>query len=425
MDQLETPVVLIIFNRPDTTQVVFNEIKLARPKQLFVIADGARPDRPNEAERCTQTRDIVKHIDWECEVYTDFSDVNLGCKQRISSGLDWVFERVETAIILEDDCLPHASFFAYAQQLLDKYRHDERIMGISGTKALPDDIGVEDSYYFSRYAYIWGWATWRRAWSLFDKDMKAWPSMRTRNELLPILHDIEMVKYWDREFEETYKGNIDSWAYPWLLSCWVHDGAFIMPRVNMISNIGFGDQATHTIEADHLANIPVEEMKFPLVHPTDVMKNQKLDHRLDYYQYNVKTTKQIFTEKLNSYYKEQWLQRILLEKRGITSSLKDRNIDHVCIFGTGVIGTYLLEDMKLEQLHIVSFIDNRWSSNSKELFSTPVHHEDWILDAKQRIDAIIVSIEGDHDANIIQRLQSKVADKGIEVLSWKDLFQPV
>ncbi|WPP42029.1 hypothetical protein SK066_03415 [Paenibacillus hunanensis] len=421
--QLETPVVLIIFNRPDTTQVVFDAIKRAQPQQLFVIADGPRADRTGEAERCAQTRKIIEDIDWQCEVYTDFSDTNLGCKQRIASGLDWVFEQVETAIILEDDCLPNASFFEYSQQLLHEYYDDARIMGISGTKALPDAIGTENSYYFSRYAYIWGWATWRRAWKLFDKDMQAWPAMRAHNGLLPILNDIDMVKYWERMFGETYEGKIDSWAYPWLLSCWVHRGLFIIPGVNMISNVGYGEQATHTTEVDHLANIPVEEIRFPLTHPTEVLQHTELDHRLDYYQYNVKTTQQLMTEKLNGYYKEQWLQRLLLEKQGITSPLKSRNIQKVCIFGTGTIGKYLLEDMKLEQLHVVAFIDNKWSDKRKEQFEVPVYSEDWILNADLQIDAIIVSVEGDHDTQVVERLQNKFAERELTVFSWKSLFQ--
>lgn len=156
-NQLETPVAFIIFNRPDTTQIVFNEIKKARPQKLFVIADGPRPHKLNEEELCYRTRSIIDQVDWPCELFTHFAEQNMGCKERVSSGLDWVFEQVETAIILEDDCLPNATFFEYSHELLDVYKDDTRIMGIAGSKALPDNIENEESYYFSRYAYIWGW----------------------------------------------------------------------------------------------------------------------------------------------------------------------------------------------------------------------------------------------------------------------------
>ena len=162
MPNLKTPVAFIIFNRPSLTQIVFNTIRQAKPKQLFVIADGAR--FPEEKEKCQQARDIIRQVDWDCEVLANYSDVNLGCGKRISSGISWVFEHVEAAIILEDDCLPHLSFFRYCENLLDYYRDDERVMAIGGDNFQDGNKKTPYSYYFSKYPHVWGWATWRRAW---------------------------------------------------------------------------------------------------------------------------------------------------------------------------------------------------------------------------------------------------------------------
>ena len=116
--QLNTPVAFLIFNRPHTTQRVFAEIAKARPPKLLVVADGPRNDRPGEAELCAQTRAIIDQVDWDCEVLTHYADKNMGCKKRIASGIDWVFTQVEEAIILEDDCLPEASFFQFCEENL-------------------------------------------------------------------------------------------------------------------------------------------------------------------------------------------------------------------------------------------------------------------------------------------------------------------
>jgi hypothetical protein len=159
---VNTPIAFFIFNRPDTTARVFEAIRQAQPSKLLVVADGPRSTRPGEAEKCAATRAIIDQVDWECEVLTNYSDVNLGCRHRVSSGLDWVFEQVEEAIILEDDCLPHPTFFRFCEELLEWYRHDHRIVAISGDNFQNGHQSGEFSYYFSRYVHIWGWATWRR-----------------------------------------------------------------------------------------------------------------------------------------------------------------------------------------------------------------------------------------------------------------------
>ncbi|MEW6491011.1 MAG: glycosyltransferase family 2 protein, partial [Cyanobacteriota bacterium] len=161
---MKTPVVFIIFNRPDTTQKVFEAIRQAHPPLLFVIADGPRPNKPGEDQKCAATRAIIDQVDWDCEVLTNYSEINLGCERRVSSGLNWVFDTVEEAIILEDDCLPHPTFFSFCEELLDYYRNDQRVMVITGQNVQFGRKRTDYTYYFSRYNHCWGWASWRRAW---------------------------------------------------------------------------------------------------------------------------------------------------------------------------------------------------------------------------------------------------------------------
>jgi hypothetical protein len=275
--KLNTPVTFIIFNRPDTTQRVFDEIRKARPPKLLVIADGPRLDRPGETEKCKQTRDIINKVDWDCEVVTNFSEVNLGCKRRVSTGLDWAFNEVKETIILEDDCLPHPTFFRFCQELLEKYRQDERIMMISGDNFQHGQRRTNDSYYFSRYTHIWGWASWRRAWKHYDVNMRLWPIVKDGDWLNLIFSNENEKKYWYNTFERVYNGEIDTWDYQWFFTSIVGSRLNIMPNVNLISNIGFGVEATHTISDSELANMPVSEMEFPLKHQPFMIRDTKAD----------------------------------------------------------------------------------------------------------------------------------------------------
>lgn len=270
--KLITPIVFIIFNRPDTTQRVFEAIRQAKPPKLLVIADGPRADRVDEVEKCAQARVIIEQVDWDCDVLTNYSEVNLGCKRRVSSGLDWAFNTVEEAIILEDDCLPHPTFFRFCQELLEKYRNDERIMIISGDNFQLGNKRTEYSYYFSKYNHIWGWASWHRAWKCYDVKMNLWPEVKKEKWLKDILKDNYEVAYWDTVFSKVYAGEIDTWDYQWTFACWIQSGLAILPNVNLISNIGFGADSTHTIDRNSpFANLQTEEMKFPLLNPNFII----------------------------------------------------------------------------------------------------------------------------------------------------------
>lgn len=274
--QVKTPICLIIFNRPESTEKIFEAIRQAKPPKLLVIADGPRANRPGEAEKCTAARAIINRVDWDCEVLTNYSDINLGCRERVSSGLDWVFNLIEEAIIFEDGCLPHFTFFRFCEELLERYRHNERIMVISGDNFQFGRRRTEDSYYFSRHNHSWGWATWRRAWRHYDNEMKLWPKVRDGNWLRDILQDSQAVSYWSNIFQGVYEG-FNTWDYPWTFACWIHNGLSILPNVNLVSNIGFGSEATHTKGVSKFANMPTEAMSFPLQHPPFVIRDAQAD----------------------------------------------------------------------------------------------------------------------------------------------------
>jgi hypothetical protein len=275
--KLETPVALIVFNRPEPTLKVFEQIRAAKPSKLLIIADGPRADRPGEAERCAQARAIAQQVDWPCEVETEFSPVNLGCRRRVASGIDWVFTRVPEAIILEDDCLPHPSFFRYCAELLGRYREDARVGMIAGTsREYPKGLPGEASYFFSRYATIWGWATWRRAWARYDHLAAQWPELYRSGAFHGLTLPCERV-YWQGAFEAVYRGVVDTWDYQWNLTCWCESMLCVVPHSNLISNIGYGPDATHTKIGDRNANLPVAAMQFPLAHPHLVLADRAAD----------------------------------------------------------------------------------------------------------------------------------------------------
>lgn len=275
--QLTTPVGFLIFNRPETTARVFEAIRKAKPPKLLIVADGPRAEKLGEAEKCAATRSIINQIDWECEVLTNYSDVNLGCRKRVSSGLDWIFEQVEEAIILEDDCLPHPTFFRYCQELLEKYRDDERIMMISGDNFQFGQQRTQYSYYFSRYGHCWGWASWRRAWTKYDDSMQLWTELRDHGWLNDILENDQAVAYWSRILQGVYDG-FNTWDYIWQYTLWANSGLTILPHVNLISNIGFGSGTHTTTNNNKLANMKLQALKFPLQHPPFVIRNTQADN---------------------------------------------------------------------------------------------------------------------------------------------------
>ena len=267
----DVPVVLLVFNRPEITARTFAAIRAARPATLLVVADGPRPDRPGEAALCAATRAVVAEPDWPCRVLRDYSETNLGCGRRVASGLDWAFERVDQAIVLEDDCRPDASFFPYCAELLERYRDDPRVMMISGDNFQDGRLRGPASYYFSRYPHVWGWASWRRAWRRYDFTMAGWPELAKTGEWLGRhTADPLMAAYWRRCFTAAASGRVDTWDYQWLFACWAHDGLAVAPNRNLVENIGFGADATHTTGDGRRLALPAAAMDFPLRHPAEM-----------------------------------------------------------------------------------------------------------------------------------------------------------
>lgn len=281
-DHPTPPVLFLVFNRPDLARRVFARIREARPARLFIAADGPRPGRPDDVEACRESRLLAERVDWPCEVSTLFRETNLGCRAAVSSAISWFFERVEAGIVLEDDCLPDPSFFPFCSELLARYRDDARVTSIGGDCFFPGGAAAGYSYSFSAYAHIWGWATWRRAWKLYDPGLEAVDKSRAEQWLAPWLGSAAAGDYWASILRRYAAGEIDTWDYPWLFSCWRQRGMSIAPAVNLVSNIGFDSRGAHAGGGTSTAaGRPLERMEFPLRHPPEVVRDAALEKKTE------------------------------------------------------------------------------------------------------------------------------------------------
>lgn len=280
---LETPIVFVVFNRPETTKQVFEKIKLVQPRKLYLIADAPRDHNNDDKVRCKQTRAIVENIDWDCEVNKIYATSNLGCGLNISEGITKVFEKEEMAIILEDDCVPTNSFFSYCEELLIRYKDDTRIMHIGGTNWHPEiKPRNQESYFFSKDAHIWGWATWKRAWKLFDYEMKDYPLFVEKGyykDIIPIKQEQKYFKTrWDSFYKTNYKTKSRSnWDYQWYYTVLKNNGLCIWPSSNLVSNIG--DIGTHSNNSSqHLFFKNIDEKYRIIKHPKFILRSTYLDN---------------------------------------------------------------------------------------------------------------------------------------------------
>ena len=264
---MRNAVLLLAFNRPHTTAQVFEAIRRAKPSRLYLAADGPRHERSGEQESCESVRRIISNVDWPCKTKFLFRDQNLGCKVAVSTAISWFFEHEEQGIILEDDCLPLPTFFQYCDELLERYRNNERVAQICGTTFLPKDDRCGASYFFSNYTDVWGWASWRRAWRHYDVAMRDWPAWRDNSEISRISNGRQLFeRYWTDNFERTYRGEIDTWDYQWLFTCWRVNRISAIPAHNQIENLGFGIGATHTTNSEPAFVVAPRALDFPLVH---------------------------------------------------------------------------------------------------------------------------------------------------------------
>jgi hypothetical protein len=272
---MKTPVVIIIYHRPQMTVKVIDSLREVKPSQIFVIADG--PKDKQDVEKCKKTRDLIKSIDWKCEIHKNYSLKNLGLRKRVVTGLDWVFSKVDRAIILEDDLVIDKSFYDFCENTLEKYKNDSKIISISGNNFLFGRHKIKYSYFFSRHIYSWGWATWRRAWKLYDDTMSDWPLVKSKNILSDIFEEWIELTYWNRIFDLTFERKINSWAYAWTYTAFINNKLTIVPSINLVSNVGIGQGATHTLIKSRVLNIPIERIDFPLKHPRVIRQDKKSD----------------------------------------------------------------------------------------------------------------------------------------------------
>jgi hypothetical protein len=304
----ETPILLLIFNRPDTTAQVFEAIKIVKPKNLFLAADGPREGNKDDIINCEEVRKyVLDNIDWDCEIKKLFREKNLGCGKGVSSAITWFFENVEEGIILEDDCVPSLSFFNYCSKLLEKYRHNSDVFLIGGSNFQKKRRGKE-SYYFSAYGHVWGWASWRRAWKYYDFSLNSISDREFYNCLNFYFSKNREKFYWYEIFKRMKYDPIDTWDYQWTFSQWYNKGINIIPNLNLVNNIGFNDNATHTKQfVAGISDRPSNDIII-MNYPSKIVINRKAD---------------LFTFDNHYLVKESLKDRII--KRGILTKNKIKN----------------------------------------------------------------------------------------------------
>lgn len=290
---LNTAVLFLVFNRLDTTKEVFQAIRKAEPPRLYVAADGARAKKAGEAAKVNAVRDyILDNIDWECQVVTLLRDENLGCKYAVSTAISWFFENEEQGIILEDDCLPSQSFFWYCEDLLNRFRENRNVFSISGDSCRHAEIEIPEDYGFCKYPLIWGWASWADRWCEYDVAIEEWPKIK--DQLVPTISTHKATRrFWKDTFEAMFRGEIDTWDYQVSFLAFRTESLCVVPKQNMIKNIGFGADATHTFDVNsQCSNSEIGDVKFPLAHNFSVQNSLLIS---DFYDRNVFARKDILT----------------------------------------------------------------------------------------------------------------------------------
>jgi hypothetical protein len=266
---MRSPVTVFIFNRPDLAEGLMARLRAGRPEHLLIVSDGARNEE--EAEKVRRCRDILEAVDWPCQVDREYATENLGCRLRLQSGLDVAFSLFDRTIVLEDDVYPDPTFFPFCDEMLEKYQHDTRIMTITAGHFMRSRLRMTDSYYFSTFPSVWGWASWRRTWALYDRDMALWPRLKHARWLLHHLKDPEAAAHYTRAFDEVSSGRVDTWDYQLTYSIWLQHGLNIVPPWPLCENRGFRSDATHTRSPSPFSELKAEPMTFPLTHPAHMI----------------------------------------------------------------------------------------------------------------------------------------------------------
>lgn len=273
-----TPILFIIYDRSDTALQVFDVIKKIKPEKFFIASDGPAERYSEEKDNVFSLRQkILNDTNWKCNIKTLFGEKNLGPRNWISSAITWFFDNVEEGIILEHDCLPDESFFFFCQELLNKYRSNNRVMHISGANFLFGKTEINSSYYFSKYPFIWGWATWKRAWEKYDIDMAGWENFNNNEKLKDILKSKLEQDYWKNVFKRTENGRFHTWDYQWIFTIWNNKGLSINFSRNLVSNIGYDERALNTYYSNCiLSKIKLDKIE-KLIHPSYMAVNDEAD----------------------------------------------------------------------------------------------------------------------------------------------------
>ncbi len=277
---MKTPILLLVFNRPLLTQLVFDSIKTARPEQLFVAFDGPRIGYDADIQNVKKIEQIINSVDWDCRVLILRREENLGVGVAVSSAIDWFFEHVDEGIILEDDCIPSMSFFRFCEDMLVKYRNINSIMAVNGSNPCPTPTSI-DSYFFSSYNLIWGWATWRRAWQCYKFSLNEISNTDIfLNLMLKFKFNFVSVRSWYKHLNLVRNGSINTWDYQWIYSCFRHGGLIITPKVNLVENMGNFENPTHINNDALFIGLKASELHFPLMHPPIMKINHSMDYKI-------------------------------------------------------------------------------------------------------------------------------------------------
>ena len=284
---LTSPVLFLIFNRPEITQQVFSAIRKAKPPRLYVAADGPRSDYPNEDEKCEHSRKIATNVDWDCEVKTLFRDQNIGCRLAVGQAIYWFFEQEPEGIILEDDCLPSQSFFWFCQEMLEYFRNDKAVGVICGFYSNELEYKPSASFFFSRYLRVWGWAGWRRSNEGYDSNINLLIEKQNTWKKDIFSHtDIFLKRYWQDMFEEVGSGKIDTWDIQLQYLLWQKKQQVIVSSKNLVQNIGWA-QGAHPLTKDHNHELATSEINFPLTTPDMTERDTRADQVIEKISYQI------------------------------------------------------------------------------------------------------------------------------------------
>lgn len=276
-----TPILLIAFSRADTALAVINSVRMIKPSNLYIACDGPRVEIAGEAELCRATRDAIEaSIDWPCKVHRLYQKENLGCRKGPVEAINWFFSQVEEGIILEDDVVPSEDFYFFCQDLLVRYRFDNRVGAIGGSYLSHAESIHSADYVFSKFVQAWGWASWRRAWINFDANMSSWPQAKHMG-LLKDIGGVDFARYLGTCFDKAAGNNNSIWDYIWMFSSIKEGYLCCHPTKQLVSNIGFDERATHTIGGVSPLR-PIEVMSFPLRHPKFFLADKRYDDEILY-----------------------------------------------------------------------------------------------------------------------------------------------